>query len=252
MFLHMKSSSMDHSSSLAASTSLCCFWPKHLASSCADLLPLLSAALHEWPSSLQLGAPEEGDAAHEVWGASSQQRKVQLLLLQADQVHPPAPTLAEQQRTAELSQQLHAARSEARTSSLALRDAQQDWAGIVRGLTQDLQVISHALLPLHCRLSEGGWGPAGQQSARTSDSCTTSCLADVVDQVASNLYITCSLRGPACNALHCTAPSEGPASESVSDKCCSMQGPAGAGMPASHIWRPDARPPNGCAVHTLC
>ncbi len=75
-----------------------------------------------------------------------------VLLLQADLVHSPAPTLAEQQRTAELSQQLQAARSEARTSSLALRDAQQDWASIVRGLTQDLQVFSPALPPLHCTL----------------------------------------------------------------------------------------------------
>lgn len=75
-----------------------------------------------------------------------------ILLLQADLVHSPAPTLAEQQRTAELSQQLQAARSEARTSSLALRDAQQDWASIVRGLTEDLQVFSPALPPLHCTL----------------------------------------------------------------------------------------------------
>ena len=94
---------------------------------------------------------------------------MQWLLLQADLVHLPAPTLAEQQRTAELSQQLQAARSEARTSSLALRDAQQDWAGIVRGLTQDLQVISAALLPLHCTPSEGGLGPPSQQSACTSN-----------------------------------------------------------------------------------
>ena len=129
---------------------------------------------------------------------------MQCLLLQADLVHLPAPTLAEQQRTAELSQQLQAARSEARTSSLALRDAQQDWAGIVRGLTQDLQVFCPALPPLHCTLPEGGWGPSSQQSA-----CTSSPAGDAAQHLVCPTLLTSAqdLQLPSsclqCIALHC-------------------------------------------------